>query len=190
MDKESKIKGSVKAWRAAFPDAREVNISYRNDLCAYSWRCACAAAYCGKCHRIIDAAFVHLRGIHTLHMGYCSQTTITDAAFVHLRGIHTLDMWNCDQKTITDAAFVHLRGIHTLCIFGCNQATITDSAFIHLRGIHTLVVCGCNQITITPAALIHLRGIHTLRTDGGSPASHRLQSAAAALLEESSSYSA
>jgi hypothetical protein len=31
-----------------------------------------------------------------------------------LRGIHTLDISGCKQSTISDAAFVHLQGIHTL----------------------------------------------------------------------------
>ena len=35
----------------------------------------------------MDASFVHLRGIHTLDMRYCSQ--ITDTIFAYLRGIHT-----------------------------------------------------------------------------------------------------
>ena len=43
------------------------------------------------CRQIADAAFVHLRGIHELHMGGCRQ--ITDAAFVHLRGIQKLNMF-------------------------------------------------------------------------------------------------
>jgi hypothetical protein len=37
-----------------------------------------------------------------------------DGAIAHLRGIHTLDMGWCDQEEITDSAFAHLRGIHTL----------------------------------------------------------------------------
>ena len=39
----------------------------------------------------------------------CTQATITDAAFAHLRGIHTLDMWGCSQATITDACRARLR---------------------------------------------------------------------------------
>ena len=168
MDEKSHIKGSVRAWRAAFPVARSVNVSNRYD--------------------IVDADFVHIRGdarvrLHTVKMLYCRR--VTDAAFVHLRGIHTLDMWGCNQATITDSAFIHLRGIHTLDMRFCNQATITDSAFIHLRGIHTLHMWSCNQATITPAAINHLRGIHTLKTFGCSPA---VCSAAAALLAESTSY--
>jgi hypothetical protein len=126
MDEKSKIKGSVKAWRAAFPVARAVNVAMRQD--------------------IVDADFVHIRGdarvrLHTVNMWRCK--SVTDAAFVHLRGIHTLYMDGCDQVTITDAAFVHLRGIHELYMSGCNQATITDTAFMNLRGIHTLHMCSC-----------------------------------------------
>jgi hypothetical protein len=59
---------------------------------------------------------------------------ITDAAFEHLRGIHTLKMW-CFVG-ITDAAFVHLRGINTLVMYGSRR--ITGAAFKHLRGIRAL----------------------------------------------------
>ena len=52
--------------------------------------------------QLTDAAFVHLRGIHTRDISYCTQ--LTDAAFVRLRGIHTLDMSYCKQASITDAA--------------------------------------------------------------------------------------
>ena len=41
---------------------------------------------------VTDAAFAHLRGIHVLHRGGCSQAGITDAAFARLRGIKFLDM--------------------------------------------------------------------------------------------------
>ena len=44
MDARLKIKGSVRAWRAAFPVARAVNVSYRRD--------------------IVDADFVHIRVMH------------------------------------------------------------------------------------------------------------------------------
>jgi hypothetical protein len=74
-------------------------------------------------------------------MSFCFD--ITDAAFVHLRGIHTLNMNGCEG--ITDAAFVHLRGIHTLYMRGCDG--ITDAAFVHLRGIHSLDLKSCEQLT-------------------------------------------
>ncbi len=169
MDEDSHIKGSVKAWRAAFPVARAVNISERQDIVDADFvhirgdaRVRLHTLDMRGCKMVTDAAFVHLRGIHTLYMEECNQVTITDAAFVNLRGIHTLGMGGCNQATITDAAFVHLRGIHELYMSGCNQAVITDAAFAHLRGIHTLWMCGCNQATITNAAFVHLRGIHTL----------------------------
>ena len=169
MDDKSKIKGSVKAWRASFPAARAVNISDRNDIDDADFvhirgdaRVRLHTVDMNNCQSVTDAAFVHLRGIHTLWMIGCNQATITDAAFVNLRGIHTLNMIGCKQATITDAAFVHLRGIHTLYMSCCNQATITDAAFVHLRGIHMLYMNGCNQATITDAAFVNLRGIHTL----------------------------
>jgi hypothetical protein len=89
-----------------------------------------------ECAGVTDAAFVHLRGIHTLDMSYCDQRAITDAAFAHLAGIQRLSIWGCRQATITDAAFAHLRGIQLLNMSECNQ--LTDAAFMHLRGIHTL----------------------------------------------------
>ena len=129
MDDESEIKGSVEAWRAAFPVARAVNIRNRDD--------------------IVDADFVHIRGdarvrLHTVNMNDCQ--SVTDAAFVHLRGIHTLNIYECNQATITDAAFMNLRGIHTLNMTRCNQTTITDAAFVHLRGIHTLNMSECTAL--------------------------------------------
>ena len=67
--------------------------------------------------------FVYIRGdararLHTVDMSECHR--VTDAAFVHLRGIQSLDMPYCNQATITDAAFVHLRGIKSLSMNGCN----------------------------------------------------------------------
>jgi hypothetical protein len=158
MDAESRIKGSVEAWRASFPCARAVNVSGRVDIVDADFvhirgntRVRLHTVKMLQCLRVTSAAFVHLRGIHTLDMSQCRR--ITDDAFTHLRGIHTLDMNSCSQVTITDAAFENLRGIHTLGMGGCSQVTITDAAFENLRGIHTLNMNGCNQITITGAAL-------------------------------------
>ena len=58
-------------------------------------------------------------------MRWCSQAGITDAAFVHLKGIHTLDMSWYHQGGITDAAFAHLAGIYALNMSKCDQMTIT-----------------------------------------------------------------
>ena len=137
MDKKSKIKGSVRAWRAAFPVARVVNVSLRRD--------------------IVDADFVHIRGdarvrLHSVYMDGCKR--VTDGAFVHLRGIHTLYMSCCNQVTITDSAFIHLRGIHTLNMSFCDQATITPAALIHLRGIHTLATYYCSPAVQSAAAAL------------------------------------
>ena len=73
----------------------------------------------GRRNPNVDLDFVHIRGdvrarLHTVNMWRCSR--VTDAAFVHLRGIQSLNMVYCDQTTITDTAFVHLRGIQTLNI--------------------------------------------------------------------------
>ena len=51
MDAETRIKGSVKAWRASFPCARAVNVSKRRD--------------------IVDADFVHIRGDARVAAAYC-----------------------------------------------------------------------------------------------------------------------
>ena len=66
MDAMSQIKGSVKAWRAAFPCARAVNVLVRDD--------------------IVDADFVHFRGDARVRpcivrMAECK--SVIDAAFVH-----------------------------------------------------------------------------------------------------------
>jgi hypothetical protein len=65
-------------------------------------------------------------------MSGCKHEEITDGAFVHLRGIHTLHMAGCSQRTITDGAFAHLRGIHTLNMSSCSQATITHTCLTNL----------------------------------------------------------
>ena len=63
-------------------------------------------------------------------MDWCNN--VTDAAFVHLRGIHTLNMSESNQSTITDAAFVHLRWIHTLKILGVSPAAKAAAAALLL----------------------------------------------------------
>ena len=139
---DSRVTGNVAAWRVAFPSARAVNVSDREDLRDADFahirggpRVRLHTVRMQSCKGVTGAAFAHLAGIHTLTMSWCNQLTITDGAFAHLRGIHTLHMGGCDQ--VTDAAFAHLRGIHTLFMWRCNQETITDAAFAHLRGIHT-----------------------------------------------------
>ena len=83
-------------------------------------------------------AFENLRGVHTLSMCDCCQSTISDKAFEHLRGVHTLDMY-CSQSTITDAAFANLRGIYSLSMLQCSQDTITLKALEYLEGATHLV---------------------------------------------------
>ena len=76
------------------------------------WRRAFPRAVAASVHgntRLVDADFVHLRGLHVLDMGGCNQANITDAAFAHLAGIHTLDMSWCDQATITAACRARLQ---------------------------------------------------------------------------------
>ena len=161
MDAESRIKGSVKAWRAAFPCARAVNVSQRRDIVDADFVHIRGDAHVrlhsvniNRCSNVSGSAFAHLRGIHTLDMSDCRQ--VTDAAFENLRGIHTFNISRCHQ--VTDAAFEYLQGTHTLNVSGCSQ--FTDVAFAHLHGIHTLTISGSRQFT--DAAFWHLRGIHTL----------------------------
>ena len=84
-------------------------------------------------------------------MSWCNQATITDAAFVHLKGIHTLDMSACPQATITDAAFAHLKGIHSLNLFHCDQ--LTSAVFSFLKGIKRLNIAFCTQLNLTDDSL-------------------------------------
>ena len=160
MDAVSKVTGSVKKWRAAFPCARAIEISHRMD--------------------IVDADFVHIRGdervrLHTVIMRQCLM--VSDAALIYLRGIHTLNILACWQ--FSDASFANLRGLHTLFMQGCIQ--LSDAAFVHLRGIQVLDMSFCYQDTITGATFSHLRGIRTLTTDKCSP---QVCAAAAALLAD------
>ena len=133
------ITGSVAAWRASFPHAKEANF------------------YGGYRRRspIVDADFVHFEGLQELDMSYCRQ--VTDTAFVHLKGIRKLIMWCCFQNTITDAAFAHLKGIHTLDMRQCSQATITVAAFSHLAGISSIRIEGCSAAAIAAAKAAGLR---------------------------------
>jgi len=75
---------------------------------------------------------VHLKGIHSLDMEYCSQE-ITDAAFVHISNIHSLCIWNCTQ--LTNTALTHLKGVKRLNMGCCEQLTLTDDSF---KGIEWL----------------------------------------------------
>jgi len=178
-------KMSIKQFRNIFKSTKGLNISNRQNITDKdfefirpipSTKIAGFRLNMNYCKQITDAAFIHLKGIHTLNLRGCNQITdsafvhldgikeldigdcnqITDAAFVYLKGIHRLDMWGCSK--ITDAAFVNLKGIHTLKMNGCDQ--ITDAAFVHIEGIKNLNMRSCHQIT--DAAFVHLKGIHNL----------------------------
>jgi hypothetical protein len=71
-------------------------------------------------------------------MSKCTQKSITDAAFVHLKGIHTLDMSGCTQDTITDAALMQLQGITKLNLIGCHQITIVGALKLGMLASSTL----------------------------------------------------
>jgi hypothetical protein len=87
-------------------------------------------------------------------MSNCGQ--LTDAAFEHLKGIHTLLMWHCPQATITDAAFEHLKGIHSLVMSWCTQITITGAGLEHLKGISRLGMHGCRAEALAAAESLGL----------------------------------
>ena len=109
LDAETRITGSLAAWRACFPGARAANVAGRHDL--------------------RDADFAHLAGVKTLNMHEC--TGITDAGLAHLRGIHTLHMSECTG--ITDAGLAHLCGIRALSTLGCHGITDAGLAPFRLR---------------------------------------------------------
>ena len=81
-------------------------------------------------------------------MGWCPQ--FSDAAFGHLKGIHTLLMWSCHQLTITDAALAHLRGIQCLVLWGCS-IPFTEVGLAHLKGITRLHMSGANAASYAAA---------------------------------------
>jgi hypothetical protein len=116
-DRDTVIKGSIAAWRACFPRARRAKVQRWDWLLARRLRTA----------PVVDADFVHFEGLQELYMAGCQD--VTDAAFVHLRDIHTLNMTFCGQQIITDATFAHLAGIQRLSMWACCQPTITDAAF-------------------------------------------------------------
>jgi hypothetical protein len=128
-DAKTRIRGSLELWSRSFPKAVAANIAGR--------------------YYVKDADFLYLEGVKTLDM--CKCYCITDAAFTNQRGIHTLNMESCDQSTITDAAFTNLRGIHTLNMEGCDQETITEAAFDNLQGIYMLRVDRDNPTTAAGA---------------------------------------
>jgi hypothetical protein len=134
----SLIKGSLASWRRCFPRATYAN------LCAHK--------------TVVDDDLVHLRGVTTALMHYCS--SITDSGLTHLRGILTLHARGCGR--ISDVGLAHLSGIQILIVSGCPQ--VTDAGLAHLRGIHTLGISGCTRVT--DAGLAHLRGVRKLWIKG------------------------
>ena len=83
-----------------------------------------------------------------LNMSECPQ--FTDAAFAHLKGIHTLLMWRCDQPTITDAALAHLKGIKCLVLESCS-IPFTEAGLVHLKGISRLHMGDANAASTAAA---------------------------------------
>ena len=129
-DAETRIRGSLAAWRACFPGAVAANLRERRDL--------------------RDADFVHLAGVKVLDMWCCRG--ITDAGLAHLTGIHTLNMSYCTG--ITDAGLAHLTDIHTLRMERCEQ--ITAAGLTHLPGIRRLFMRYCAAAAIAAARALGL----------------------------------
>ena len=69
----TRITGNVASWRRGFPRATHANMWGRLNTS--------------------DADMVHLSGIHTLDMSWCSM--VTDAGLAHQSGIHTKWMSHC-----------------------------------------------------------------------------------------------
>ena len=65
-------------------------------------------------------------------MWYCYQATITDAAFEHLKGIHSLVMMHCTQATITGEGLEHLKGISRLGMHECTDEAIAAAESLDL----------------------------------------------------------
>ena len=65
-------------------------------------------------------------------MDRCSQAGIADAAFAHLRGVHTLLMYGCRQPGITAAALAHLSGISALEVNSCSPALVAAAEALGL----------------------------------------------------------
>ena len=65
-------------------------------------------------------------------MWFCDQATITDAAFEHLKGIHSLVMMGCNQATITGAGLEHLKGISRLGMYDCTDEAIAAAESLGL----------------------------------------------------------
>ena len=66
-------------------------------------------------------------------MWNCGQPEISDAAFVPLRGIHTLVVEGCTQATITGATFAHLQGIQALAMWSCRPDQVATARSLGLR---------------------------------------------------------
>lgn len=92
-DARTRISGLIAAWRSCFPNAQAASVRHRNDL--------------------VDADFVHFRGLRDLDMAHCFGK-VSDVAFVNLRGIDSLGMNKCRLSGITPSFLTHLKGIQEL----------------------------------------------------------------------------
>ena len=121
-DSETRITGSVEAWRRSFPYALSANLSSRPDFYHFSL----------------------LEGIATLDMSYCTHHCITSYSFSKLSGsLKQLRMTGCRQ--ITDDALAHLKGIQHLDISYCSDGALTPAGLLALIAVPVVRVAGCNK---------------------------------------------
>jgi hypothetical protein len=57
---------------------------------------------------------LHYNNLCRLFLSLIMSCSITDTAFSYLKGIHSLDISHCNQSTITDHAFSYLQGSYTI----------------------------------------------------------------------------
>jgi hypothetical protein len=117
---------------------------------------------------LFDSFFENLHGIKYLEIGGgIDLTNITDAAFTHLKGIHTLKilgdgLW--ENRNITSASMHSLSGIDTLYLCDLRSLRITDSFFAPLAGIKYLIF-KTSRVEITDAAFNYIKGVEILVLD-------------------------
>ena len=81
-------------------------------------------------------------------MWTCRQPAITDAAFVHLRGVHTLVIEGCNPDTITGTTLAHLKSIHALGMYNCSDEQVATARSLGLP-VHTRDCTSCGALHYT-----------------------------------------
>ncbi|RYG57349.1 hypothetical protein EON66_00595, partial [archaeon] len=127
-------RNALHRWRAAFPQARGVNISGNVALCDddFSECAGLEEVDMHGCAQVSDAAFVHVRGVRCLNMAGCIH--VSDAAFVHLHCVEKLNASWC--KNVGDDALAHIGHVRELNIAACMR--MTGTGFVYLRKVQRL----------------------------------------------------